>query len=131
MASFNAILTLNRQHPGADLADEVHGTDLDAFHAVTGVDQRGRAQIIITITADDLGQAAATARALLARFPDQVRFEVMTAEEYDRADVPIPQLRSVTETADRLGITRQGVLDKITRGQLPARKVGNTWVIAG
>ena len=129
MGSYSAVLTLARRHSGAEFADQGHGTDLDAWHAVTGVDHRQRAQIIITIEAEDLAQATATARAVLAGFTDQGRLEVMTTAEYDRADAPIPQLLSVLQVAAAQGTTRQAVLKRIAAGSLPACKVGNNWVI--
>lgn len=129
MPSFNAILTLERQHNGADLADEVHGSALDAYHAVTGADDRGRAQIIITLTAENLAQATITTRAVLSQFTDQARLDVMTTTEYDRADAPIPELVSVTEAAQRLGVTRQAILSRISYGTLPARRIGREYAI--
>ncbi|MFV0428404.1 MAG: helix-turn-helix domain-containing protein [Arachnia sp.] len=129
MASYNAILTLSRQHSGAALADQVHAGDLDAYAVVTGVDHRGRAQIIITIEAANLTQANATARAVLAEFRDGVRLDVMTTAEYDRGDEPIPELLSLTEAAERLGVSRQAIQSRIHYGSLPARKVGHIWAI--
>lgn len=129
MTSYNAILTLDRKHTGADLADEIHGSDLEAYHVATGADDRGRAQIIITISAENLPQAATTARAILARFIDQVRIDVMSTAEYDRADVPIPAMLSVTEAATTLGITRQAVLSRINNGTLTHTTIGKGYAI--
>lgn len=39
------------------------------------------------------------------------------------------QFISVTEAAKVLGITRTAVLKKIKEGALPARKIGNTYII--
>jgi excisionase family DNA binding protein len=131
MASYNAILTLARAHPGGELADQVHGSDLDAYHAVTATDDRGRAQIIITVTAENLSQATVTARGALAGFDDPVALTVMTTAEYDRADdVIIPELLTITEAAQRLNITRQAVQRRIDRGTLPARQFGRQWAIS-
>lgn len=129
MTSYNAILTLNRKHSGAALADEIHDSDLDAYHVITSADDRGRAQIIITISAENLPQAITTARAILVRFTDQVRMEVMSTAEYDRADVPIPALISVTEAAKMLGISRQAVLSRINNGTLVHTTVGQGYAI--
>lgn len=127
--SFNAILTLSRDHRGADLADLVHESELGAFHAVTGVDDRGRAQVIITLCAESLPQAVATARALFCSLDGQVRLEVMTTEEYDAADAQIPELSTVSEAAAKLGVTRQAVQRRIDRGTLPGRQIGTRWVV--
>ncbi|MCW2751716.1 MAG: hypothetical protein JWR83_2826, partial [Aeromicrobium sp.] len=42
---------------------------------------------------------------------------------------PVPDLVSVTEAAQLLGVTRQAVLDRINRKTLPAEKVGREYVI--
>lgn len=130
MTSYNAILTLTREHDGAALADVVHDGELADYHAATAVDHRGRAQIIITIEAATLPQAVTTARVILAgHFDDQERLEVMTTDEYDRGDVPIPELYTVSEAASQLGVSRQAVQRRINRGTLPARQVGKHWAI--
>lgn len=46
-----------------------------------------------------------------------------------RADAHVPALLSVTEVADRLGITRAGVQHRIDAGQLPAVRVVHAWAI--
>lgn len=38
-------------------------------------------------------------------------------------------MKSVTEVAKELGITRQAVLLRIQKGQIKAVKVGSTWVV--
>lgn len=40
-----------------------------------------------------------------------------------------PEYISVTEAAERLDISRSGVLKHITRGNLPAQKIGNQYII--
>lgn len=84
--NWQAILTLAGPHTGAELADQVHESELDSFGAVTGVDDLGRARIVITVPADTLAQAAAIARTVLAAsgFTEGIRLDVMTTEEYDR-----------------------------------------------
>lgn len=54
---------------------------------------------------------------------------MMTTEEYDRDDTPIPALMTVAQAAQHLGVTRQAVQRKIDRGTLSARQVGTHWVI--
>lgn len=130
MPSYNATMTLDRAHTGAAFADEVHGGELDAFHAVTGTDDRGRAQVVITVTAENLSQAAITARNALSGFGDMIAFTVTTTAEYDRIDETIPELITVSEAAAQLHITRQAVQHRIDHGTLPARQVGRQWVIA-
>jgi excisionase family DNA binding protein len=43
--------------------------------------------------------------------------------------MPEPRHLSVAQVADRLGITRQGVLKRIKSGRLPAAKVGRAYVV--
>ncbi|MEU5157269.1 helix-turn-helix domain-containing protein [Glycomyces sp. NPDC021274] len=43
-------------------------------------------------------------------------------------DRHIPPLMSVTEAADELDMTPQGVRKAAARGQILGRKVGSTWV---
>lgn len=88
--------------------------------------------VTITIPAEDLFQAVATALAAASAnglAPSSVR--ALTEEERDSEPVPtdIPKLYSVTEVADLLGLTRPGVLARIDTGRLPAVRVGNAWVI--
>lgn len=39
------------------------------------------------------------------------------------------ELLSVTQVAERLGITRQAVLKRLRKGTMRGVKVGNTWTI--
>lgn len=38
---------------------------------------------------------------------------------------------SVVEVSEMLGITRQGVLDRIVKGKLKAMKIGSVYIIKG
>jgi excisionase family DNA binding protein len=40
------------------------------------------------------------------------------------------ELLSITEAAQVLGLTRQGVHWLITQGRLPARRIGGRWLLA-
>ena len=128
--SYTATATLARQHSGEDFADQVHGTDLDEFGTVTTTDDQGRARIILTVDAPTIDKADIIARGLLSRFDDVIRFEIATAEEFQRASTEIPDLITLTDAADRMGITRQALLGRVSRGTLPAKQVGRQWVIA-
>jgi excisionase family DNA binding protein len=131
MTSYNAVLTLPRGpgHEFEDLVDKVHGTDLDYYGVAMTVDERRRPQIVITVEALDLRQATATARAVLVEFADPVRLEVVTTAEYAAAAYEFTSFETVTQAAERLGISRQAVLGRIRRGNLPARKIGRQWAI--
>ena len=41
----------------------------------------------------------------------------------------LPELLSVSEVAQRRGVSRQAVLQRIESGKLPARRVGSIWAI--
>ncbi len=59
------------------------------------------------------------------------RLTVETSADFDRrseAEVPT-RLLSVTEAAEKLGLTRAGVQRRIDTGTLPALKVGSIWAI--
>lgn len=45
-----------------------------------------------------------------------------------KRDGRIPDLVSVTEAAELLGITRQAVLKMVSRDQLPGARIGTTYV---
>lgn len=48
---------------------------------------------------------------------------------YDKGWEPTPELVSVAEAAELLGISRQRVLQKINAHQLPATRVGRDYAI--
>lgn len=131
MEAYNAIIELT------DKADPQHATAiLDQFadyHPAVARAESGRAELILTLPAENLQQATTTALALVkATGHRPVRLEVLTTEEFDRRAglVPIPDLVSVTEAAELLGVTRQAVLQRIDAGSLPAKRIGNGWAIA-
>lgn len=110
--------------------DEIIDALIDYHPAVNcGVD--GRAEVVITLPAETLGQAERTALAVLGEL-SPVGLEVLPTEVWDaRADaVEIPELVSVAEAAEMLGVSRQAVSQRIKSGSLPARRVGGSWVLA-
>lgn len=44
-------------------------------------------------------------------------------------DPKIPDLINAMEAAEMVGLSRQGMINVITSGQLPARKVGRVWLL--
>ncbi len=87
----------------------------------------------ITLPAESLGQSVAAALPIIAAAygADAIACDVTTEAEYDlRAGfVPLPELVSVSEAAELLGVSRQRVLQRITERSLPATRVGRDWVI--
>lgn len=128
MESYNATAEL-ADKATADLCEQLLD-DFAAYHPAAGRSAHGRAELIITVPAENLDQATRTALALVAGRP-VVRLEVMATVEFDRIHgLPVlPELVSVTEAAELLGITRQAVLQRIDAGTLAASKVGTTYAI--
>lgn len=65
---------------------------------------------------------------MFRRLPDDNQVATLTPMTEPPYDRHIPPLVSVTEAADILGMTRQGVLKAANNGQLRGRKAGATWV---
>ena len=111
----------------ADIADARLGPLMD-YHPAVVPTPNGRIGIVLTIPAESLRQAVTTALVLVR---DAVSVDATTTREYDAAVTPpVPELVSVTQAAELLGVTRQAVLDRVRRGTLPgAQRVGNAVVI--
>ncbi|OYO16651.1 DNA-binding protein [Enemella dayhoffiae] len=138
MTNYNAILTIDKPYVGAwvePFTDRVH-EQFRRYSPATAGGRDGRAQVIITLPATTLEQATQTATALLVEGEDwpaePCGLEVLTTELYDRLGgfTLMPDLVSISEAAEQLGISRQAVLQRIESGRLPASKVGSAWVIA-
>lgn len=131
---YNADLELDER---ADDLTEVRVDELldqlTDYAAVISRSAFGRTVLTITVPAETLRQAATTSLAVVeAAGGRPVAIEVMATSEYDRRAglQPMPELVSVTEAAELLGVSRQAVLQRLERGTLPGRKVGDTWAIA-
>lgn len=128
---YNATLELDTP---AATAEDTYGDDLLTqfadYHPVIARSLLGRVELILSLPAAGLWQATATVRALVSDMP-VTRLTVERSVDFDRrseAEVPV-RLLSVTEAAERLGLTRAGVQRRIDTGSLPAIKVGTTWAI--
>lgn len=133
---YNATVLFDRRLP---VAGDDEWTDrvidhLVGFGPVVSRLATGRAELIITLPADDLRTAIATALALArdATGDEPVGIEVVTTAEFDRrnSQAPVPELLSVTQVAETLGVTRQAVLQRIESGSLPAQRVGKGWAVS-
>jgi len=119
--------------PDPDLADTILDKLASASPTIsTGA--RGWLEVTITLPATSLIEATTTAIGYvkLATGHEPVSVAVTTTAEYDKRnglDVPMPDLISVTEAAEILGVSRSAVIDRITRHTLPATKVGREYVI--
>ena len=107
---------------------------LDGYHPALDHDApKGHVRAIISLPAETLRQAITTALAVVeaAANGPATAVEVLTSDEFDAREglEPLPELVSVTQAAQQLGVTRQAVLERLERGTLPGSKVGSTWVI--
>lgn len=144
MRDYNATIEVgHRPDPGGidpDFADTILD-DLATCSPAISISERGWLEITITLPAESLVDATSSALTYIrmatargdgkAQYP-AVSVNVTTTEEYDKRnglDVQMPDLVSVTEAAEILGVSRQAVLDRIGRHTLPATKVGREYVI--
>ena len=98
------------------------------YHPAVWTSPRGWLSVTITVPAENLRQAAATALAVVeqAAGAPAVSIDVMATDEFDaRAGfVPVPDLVGTSEAAEILGVSRQRVLQLARSGALPASPVG-------
>ena len=129
--NYNATITYDsRDHE--QLADDIVDTFGADHHGVAVVHPLGYVQAIITLPAETVRQAAATAAALAAQIEREVLgIDVMRTDVFDAASglQPVPEWASVTEVAERLGVSRQAVLERLNRGTLAGHKQGKQWVV--
>ena len=106
---------------------------LDGYHAALGTSDHGRDQVTLTLPADDLRQAVVTGLAVIAAQLGRrvLSVEAMPTDEFDkRAGIaPLPELLSITDAAELMGVSRQAVHQRLESGSLGGQKVGTTWVV--
>jgi excisionase family DNA binding protein len=106
---------------------------LELYHASVGMSARGYADAQISLPAETLAQACTTAIAVVsAAFgAAAVACEVLTEAEFDARQgwEHLPDLISVSEAAEILGVTRQAVLQRIGTKSIPAEKIGRDYAI--
>lgn len=127
--NYNLIAELPVRELDADHVDQLLD-DLSDFHPAIARSPLGWLEVTLTVPAETPRQAVATGLAVLGREP--VSLTVMRTEEFDRRPVGVervPDLLSVTEVAERLGVNRQAVLQQIDAGRLHAVRVGATWAL--
>lgn len=123
---------------GAPAGEELGVTIVDAFlpyDGVSGVSDHGNADVTASLFADSFADATRTALdavALVGRGEPIVLTVVQAADWDDRQGVDgdsIIDVLSVTEVAQRLGVTRQRVHQLVGEERIPARRVGHSVVI--
>lgn len=132
MNHYSAHIEVNRRELTADQADELLES-LAEYHPSVGQSKRGWVDAQITLPADNLQQATATAIAIvsMATGAEAISAEVMTEVEFDSRQgyQPTPELIGVTEAAGILDKSRQRVLQMIDEGKLSGQKVGSSLVL--
>lgn len=130
MTSYNAIIELDGR------VDDKLATalveQLADHHPAAGRGLTGHQDVTITVQAENLRQATITALALVQAVGHEPwAVQVLPADEFDRrlGLDPVPELLSVTEVANALGVSRSAVQQRIDAGSLPAKRVGNSWAV--
>ena len=107
--------------------------ELEEFRPALSNSTRGWRSATVTVPGASLRQAIATAVALVeaAYAAPAIAVEAMTEAEADvrQGWVQTPDLVSVTQAAELLGVSRQRVLQRIRENTLPATQVGRDYVI--
>lgn len=118
--------------PATDRIDDLLDR-LARYHPTLTSGHRGRLVVMVSLPAEHVAQAVTTAVAVVeaAAGAATVAVEAMASDEFDARQgwTPLPELITVTEAAQMLGVTRQAVLDRIRRHTLPAEKVGRDYAI--
>lgn len=130
MTSYNATIEVDLK--GDVDVDQVMG-ELEAYHPSLSTSPRGWWAATITLPAESLLQATQTAVAVVERAygAPSLTAAVMPTSEFDARQgwAPVPELVSVRQAAELLGVSRQRVLQRIDEKTLPAEKVGREYVI--
>jgi excisionase family DNA binding protein len=133
MTEYNARIEWATRTGDDDLVDA-----LVDYHPAVSRSERGWVEATVTLPAETLRQAATTALAIAEAASAAVLdgaavlvLEVLPTPEFDERNglVPMPELVSTTEAAEKLGVSRQAVLQRLESGSLPGTKVGKTWVV--
>ncbi len=133
LTEYTVRLTFAAYYVTPERADQVL-PHLAPFGGTLSEDDTRRVRATLTVPGAFPIQAALTAVSVAeSAFPGArvARFEVLPSAEFEREAslTPIPDLLSVTQAADALGVSRQAVLKRLESGSLQGRKVGETWVV--
>ena len=124
---YNVLIDIGRVDPD--------GLDLDVlaeWSAVAAGTPLGTVEVVLTIPARTLRQAAATGLSVVEAAGLETRsVRVLTTAAYDAGlDVGVePETVSVADAARILGISPQAVRQRLGAGSLPGRRVGRDWRI--
>ncbi len=121
---YNAVIDVGRVEPLDEYLDQ-----LDGYHAVLAGTPAGTLEVIISLPAESLRQAATTALAVVEAAGLTPRtLDVLTSEDFDARHADDDgETISVAEAAELLGVTPSAVRQRLGSGSLPGRRVGRDW----
>ncbi|MCV2396182.1 helix-turn-helix domain-containing protein [Actinotalea sp. M2MS4P-6] len=123
-ASYNVVVDIGRVDPVA--------LDLDPLaelHAVAAGTCYGTLELILTLPAEDLRQAASLGWSVVkAAGHEPQALTVMTIADFDlRWGLDEPATITVREAAELLGVSPQAVRQRLDSGSLPGERRGRDW----
>lgn len=132
MKMHTIVVDLDEKNPTAARAEELL-EQLQHLHAAVGQSPRGWLSVTVSVPGEHVAQAVVLALAAVEQAAGRavVAVSAMTEEEADAREgwETLPELVSVTEAAELLGVSRQAVLDRVRRGTLQATKIGRDYAI--
>lgn len=112
-----------------DDVDAIH-EHLDEWHVSAAENLAGYIELTLTIPAERLRQAVDTALTLAVEFGYPTAVYAITEQLLrQRGADPLPEMVSVPEAAEILGVTRQYVLKLVNEGRLPAARIARDHII--
>lgn len=132
MKMHTVTIEVDTKDPSTSYAEQIIDA-LQHIHPAVSVSARGWVMVDVTLPAEHVAQAVALAISAVEQATGHPAIAVtaMTEEEADAREGwdTLPDLVSVTEAAAELGVSRQAVLDRISRHTLPATKIGRDYAI--
>lgn len=133
MQNYNITIEVNDATPlAADDVDRITD-ELESFTPALSNSVRGYRSATVTVPGATLRQAVTAALAVVeaALGAEAVAIDALTEQEFDvrQGWAPVPDLVSVAEAAELLGVTKQRVQQRINDHTLPATRVGSTYVL--
>lgn len=138
MEMYHAFVEVDDRTPiTPDLVDQLVDA-LEPYHGLPSMSPRGFRAADLSVPATTFVQAMTTAAAVaVTTLPEAlgvrvIACQVMTEKEFVAREEwlgDIPELASVTQVAEDLGVSRAAILDRISRGTMQAIDVGGTWAI--
>lgn len=131
--NYTATVELDIRDDGTGDRDDGIIDALDAYSPAVGRSPLGYIEVVLTVPAATLTQAAQTITSVIAESVGAtiLSIEIMSVDEYSRrvGVKPMPELVSVTAAAEIAGVSRQAILARLETGSIAGEKVGNTWVV--